>query len=393
MKILLVHNYYQQWGGEDECAEQEHRLLEQYGHTVHYYTRHNDEIEAFSMLRKGALFFEPSWSRRTYRELKQIINDFKPDVVHFHNYFPLVSPSAFWACADAGVPSVLTLHDYRLMCPIGWFFRDGEICEDCLDHSLLSGIRHSCYHGSAAQTSSVALMIQTHRTLGTWQKKVNAIIALNNFSRDKFVQGGLPADKFHIRPNFLEADPGIGGEEREFALFVGRMSREKGLDVLLKAWRNLPDVPLKILGGGPLKEWAADYIAEHNMTHVELVGFVQPQDVLDYQKRAMFLVLPSIWYEVMPRVLIEAYAAATPVIATRLGSMAELVQENHTGLLFERGDAESLAAQVREAVSDMARLRGWGRNSRHEYESRLTADAAHDRLLEIYNAVIEGAAD
>lgn len=287
MRILMIHNYFQRRGGEDESNDQEIQLLKSYNHEVKLYSRHNDEIKDFSAPRKSLLFFEPTWSQKSYREIKRSIQEFKPEIVHFQNFFPLISPSAYYACAEMGVPIVQTLRDYRLLCPIGWFYRNGTVCEECLDHSLWRSISYGCYRDSSTQTASIALMLSAHRALKTWDK-INTFVALTEFSRQKFVEGGLPEHKILVRPNFLATDPGFAEIGREYALFVGRLSPEKGIVNLLKAWRNLPDVPLKILGDGPLRSWVEEYVQKHNLKQVEVVGFVPSKGVLEYQKKLAF---------------------------------------------------------------------------------------------------------
>ena len=260
MRILVVHNYTQQRGGADEAAEQEVELLRKHGHEVKLYSRHNGEIIKFSILKKVAFFLEPTWSRKTYREIGKTLADFNPDLVHFHSFFPLISPSAYYAISERNIPIVQTLHEYRLVCPTGWLFRDNRVCNDCIQHSLWRGIFYACYHNSHIQTASVALMLSVHRLLKTWQKKVNIFIALTDFARIKFIEGGIPENKIVIRPNFLATDPIICQSERKYALYVGRLSSEKGLVTLLQAWKDLPNIPLKIVGEGPLKSWVKGYI-------------------------------------------------------------------------------------------------------------------------------------
>jgi len=385
MRILMVHNYYQRWGGEDESTEQELRLLSRHGHEVRLYSRHNNEIKAFSLLRKGLLFFEPTWSWKSYNEIKRILLEFQPDIVHFQNFFPLISPAAYYACAEIGVPTIQTLRNYRLLCPIGWLFRGGSICEECSKHSLWRGIRYGCYHNSRLQTASIVLMLKMHRLLGTWQKKVDIFIALTEFARRKFVEGGLPASRIVVRPNFLGDDPGFAETIREYVLFVGRLSAEKGLTVLLEAWRDLPDVPLKIVGDGPIRPWVEGYIRRNRLRKVELVGFVPLAEVLQYLRGAFLLVMPSMWYETFGRTIIEAYATGTPVIASRLGAMAELVEEDETGLLFNPGDPGDLVAKVRYAMEHSQEVARWGRNARLVFERRYSADAAYESLMTIYD--------
>ena len=384
MRVLMVHNYYQQHGGEDESTNQEIRLLARHGHTVRLYSRHNDEINRFSPIQKVGLFFEPTWSQRSYRQFLDVLDEFQPEVVHVQNFFALVSPSVFYASASRGVKVVFTLRDYRLLCPLGWFFRDGKVCEDCLSGSLWNSIRHSCYHNSRLQTASIALLLASHRALQTWQKQVQTFIALTEHSRQKFIQGGLDPEKIIVRPNFVETDPGQGGEDRLGAIFVGRLSVEKGLDTLLKAWEQLSDLPLKIVGDGPLRPWVEQQIQEHSLQQVQLVGFKPINEVLELVKKARLLVMPSNWYETFGRTIIEAYATGTPVIASRLGAMADLVQDGQTGLLFQPGDPLNLFVKVRAACENEQLRRAWGRNARRAYETRYSAENAYASIMEIY---------
>ena len=388
MRILVVHNFYQQGGGEDESTKCELHLLRKRGHDVRLYSRHNDEIKTYSLLRKGLLFFEPMWSWKSYREVKRVIQEFKPEVVHFQNFFPLVSPSAHYACAESDIPIIQTLHNYRLLCPVGSFFRNGGVCEECLVHSLWRGVRYGCYHDSRIQIASIVLMLKTHRLLNTWQERVDAFITLTDFSRRKFIEEGLPASKLFIRPNFLHKDPGIGRGLRHYALFVGRLSEEKGLTTLLEAWRGLPEVPLKIIGDGPLRPQLEEFVRQHALMQIELVGFVPADVVLEYLKRASFLVMPSVWYETFGRTIMEAYATGTPVIASRLGAMADLVEEGRTGLLFNPGDADDLIAKVQYALEYPAERLHWGREARRAFEQKYSADVAYEKLMEIYAQVM-----
>ena len=388
MRVLVVHNFYQQWGGEDECAIQETNLLKAHGHEVDLLSRHNDEIKKLSKLRMGALFFEPTWSPKSFRVTCQAIKSFKPDVIHCHNFFPLISPAIIYAASKYNVPVVQTLHDWRLLCPTGWLFRNGKVCEECIDKTLLSGIRYRCYHESSIQTASVALMLATHRTLKTWDRRIDAYIALTEHGKAKFVQGGLPAEKIHIRPNFFPQTPNIEMPRREYALFVGRLSEEKGIKILLEAWQYLPEIPLVIVGDGNLMPWAKSFIQDRKINNVRLVGFVPLDEVLEYQKKAMFLVMPSVWYETFGRVILEAYSVGTPVIASRLGAMAELVDEGSTGLCFTPGDATDLQSKVNYAMNNRDTLAVWGMNARRKLLEQYSPDVAYEKLMCIYGHVI-----
>lgn len=382
-RILMVHNYYQQWGGEDASTEQEVDLLRKHGHEVLLYSRHNDEIKSYSLLRKGLLFFETTWSWQSYREIKRVIQEYKPDIAHFQNFFPLISPSAIYACREKGVPVVQSLRDYRLLCPTGWFFRSGSVCEEC-KVSLWRSVRYGCYHSSHIQTMSIALMLKTHRLLKTWSRMIDAYIALTEFSRNKFIEGGLPQGRIFVRPNFLSNIPEIKKTEKRYALFIGRLSPEKGLDTLLEAWRKLPNVPLKIVGNGPLRKWIQEFTERLGLDQVEMCGFLSHEEVLDCLGKAFLLVVPSRWYEGFPRVILEAYALGVPVVASDLGSMPELVRDKETGLLFKVGDSEDLAYKVRLAIEHPVDLARWGERAHQIFEEQYTARSAYERLINIY---------
>jgi len=382
-RVLMIHNYYQQWGGEDASTEQEVDLLRKHGHEVLLYSRHNDEIKSYSLLRKGLLFFETAWSWRSYREIKRVIQQYRPDIAHFQNFFPLISPSAIYACRESGVPVVQSLRDYRLLCPTGWYFRSGSVCEEC-KVSLWKAVRYGCYHSSHIQTMSIALMIKMHRLLRTWYRIIDAYIALTEFSRNKFIEGGLPQSKIFVRHNFLSNMPVFRRTEKRYALFVGRLSAEKGLDTLLKAWRKLPNVPLKIVGDGPLRKWIQEFTERFGLDQVKMYGFLPHEEVLDCLSKAFFLVAPSRWYEGFPRVILEAYALGVPVVASDLGSMSELVRDKETGLLFKVGDSEDLAYKARLAIERPVDLARWGERAHQIFEEQYTVRSAYERLINIY---------
>ncbi len=391
MRVLMVHNYYQQPGGEDESAEQEISLLQRHGHTVHLFSRHNNEINSYSPVQKALLFFEPTWSFTAYRQIKDLLLSLDIDIVHIQNFFALVSPAVFYACKELNIKTICMLHNYRLLCPSSIFYRDGNICEDCLGGTLWSGIIHKCYHESALQSASIALMLKTHRLTNTWVDKVDAFISLTEFARRKFIEGGLPESKLFVRPNFLFEDPGIGNQDREYALFIGRLSPEKGVMTMIEAWKNHPNIPLKIIGDGPQRPQIEEKIRLHQFNQVELLGFLPLIEVYKALKKAMFLVMPSVWYETFGRVIIEAYATGTPVIASRLGAMEEIIIEKKTGLLFTPGDALDLSEKVHYANDHPLELRSWGRQARSHYEQKYTADSAYEKLISIYEEVLEGA--
>lgn len=375
LRVLIAHNRYQLRGGEDAVVESERDLLRAHGHTVATYERSNDELAHIGAAR-GAL--DSVWSARTMADLDVLIDRFQPDVLHVHNILARVSPAIFHAAARRGVATVMTLHNFRLLCPQGLLLRNGHPCEDCVGHLPWRGVLHGCYRGSPAQTAIVAAGTVVHRWAGTWQHRVDRYIALNAFCRDRFLAGGLPAEKLRIKPNFVDLAPPLQ-QSRHGLLFVGRLSEEKGLAVLAEALRHQPlPEPVQIAGEGPLAP------VLNALPGASPLGAQPPEAVYRLMARARALVLPSIWYENFPRTLVEAYACALPVIASRLGAMAALVQHGHTGLLFNPGDAEDLARTLAWALAHPGELARMGQAARQHYEAELTGAANHRQLLQIY---------
>lgn len=377
MKVLVAHNAYQQRGGEDMVVGAEVALLRAHGHEVQQYGRHNDEVAGIGRVALGA---QTLWSARTTRDIKALLASWRPDIVHVHNSLPLISPSLHWACAAAGVPVVQTLHNFRLACPQAMFLREGRVCESCLGRLPLPAVQHGCYRGSRTQSAVLAGMLVLHRSLGTWQHKVQAYIALNEFCRRKFIEAGLPAERLHVKPNFVEAAPPAEGP-RDGLLFVGRLAEEKGVDTLAQALALHPlPTPLRVAGTGPL---AAVLQAAPG---VQMLGALPLAEVQQQMARARALVLPSIWYENFPRTLVEAFAAGLPVIASRIGALAELVVDGQTGLLFEPGDAAALADRLRWAMQHGPEMARMGERARAVYEAHYTPQQNHRQLMAIYAA-------
>lgn len=381
MRILSVHNCYQIRGGEDESRQAEERLLQEMGHQVEVYEEHNDRIATMSPLRAA---FKTIWSQEAYQIIQRQLKKQTHDIVHVQNFFPLISPSIYYAAKTEGVPVVQTLRNYRLLCPNALFFRDGQVCEDCLGKFVpLSGVVHSCYRESQVQSTAVATMLTVHRTLRTWTQMVDIYIALTEFARQKFIEGGLPAEKIVVKPNFVHPDPGSGSGSGGYALFVGRLSVEKGLDTLLAAWEHLGGkIPLKIIGDGPLAAQVEE--VAKRLPQVEWLGRRPMSEVYALMGEAMFLIFPSKWYETFGRVAVEAFAKGTPVIAANIGAIAELVDSGRTGLHFRPGDSQNLAAQVEWALSHQTELTRMRREARAEFEAKYTAQNNYQQLMKIY---------
>lgn len=387
MKVFMAHNFYQQPGGEDRSFAAEADMLEAAGHTVHRYTRHNDEINDMSTLGVAAATL---WSRKTYRELRALFQQERFDVAHFQNTFPLISPAAYYAARAEGIPVVQTLRNYRLVCPNAIFFRDGRVCEDCMGKAVpYPGVQHACYRGSRGQSAAVAGMLTLHRARGTWKKQVNRYISLTHFARDKFIEAGFDPAHIVVKPNFLTADPGYNPDRGDYAVFIGRLTYEKGVMTLLKAWEALPNIPLKIIGDGPIMDEAAETIAHQDLHQVELLGRMPPVEALEVVKGARALVFPSEWYETFGRVAIEAFACGVPVIASRIGAIAEVVDHEQTGYLFNPGDSDDLARQVRALWDDPDRVAQMSSTARQTYEEKYTPASNLAQLEAIYQSVID----
>jgi glycosyltransferase involved in cell wall biosynthesis len=389
MKILLVHNMYQDQGGEDVVFRQERHLLKSAGHEVLEYLRHNSEIKQYSTARRLTLIGRTVWASDSHRDFGALLRS-KPDVVHVHNTFPLISPSIYWACRDHQVPIVQTLHNYRLFCAGANFFRDGKVCEDCIDGKFWRGVSHGCYRNSRLETAPVALMLMLHHGRKTWGEMVDRYIVLTAFARSRFVKAGLPAEKIVVKPNCVDPDPGQRTGEGSYALCVGRVSQEKGVPTLLKAWRRLPhSYALRVIGDGPARAQLELEAAADGLSHVTFLGQQPRERVIEAMKGAKFVIFPSELYENLPLTIIEAFACGVPVLASRLGAMQEIVEDGGTGLFFQPGDAEGLARTVSRAWEQPEHMRLLGERARIEYQNRYTASANCQRLLDIYRQVID----
>jgi glycosyltransferase involved in cell wall biosynthesis len=389
LKIVLVHNYYQRPGGEDRVYAQERELLESHGHEVLTYQRNNSEALGLSPLKKMGLPGKIVWADDSYQQIKQLLRHEKPHLVHVHNTFFQISPAIFAACQEAGVSVVQTLHNFRLLCPAATFFRDGKVCERCREDGLWQSMRHGCYRESRGATAAVALMLAVHRKARTWIDKVTLHIALTQFSRYKFAEGGLPAEKIVVKPNFVAPDPGAKENIGEGAVFVGRFSSEKGLATLLRAWRKLRvPIPLRILGDGPLRGDLERLASSLNLSNVTFMGHVGNDVTQAAIKNARVLVLPSENFENFPVTIVEALSCGTPVVCSRLGAMQEIVAEKVTGLLFSPGNPEDLAEKVAWVWDHPGETKDMGRAARREYEQKYTAESNYSTLMSIYQQAL-----
>lgn len=385
MKIVLVHNRYREPGGEDIVFESEKGLLERAGHQVVSYVRSNDELQEASMLGRVGIAGRMVWSSETRSDFDAILAEVRPDIVHIHNTFMVISPSIYSACSERKIPVIQTLHNFRLLCPAGNFFRDGNVCHDCVEQTLLQSIRYGCYRNSRAETAGVALMLAFHRVLGTWRKSVTRFIALTQFAKEKFIEAGFPSERIVVKPNFTDSDPSERSGPGEYATYIGRLTQDKGLRVLLNAWSLLPkQYPLHIVGDGPERAALETQARELRLSGVTFQGRLSRAEAIETVKGARFSVVPSIWYEGFPMCVVEAFACGTPVLSSRLGGLEEIVQDHTTGLHFSPGDARDLAAKVGWAMEHRDELVKMGRAARRTYVANYTAEKNYSLLLSIY---------
>jgi glycosyltransferase involved in cell wall biosynthesis len=381
MRILMLHNRYLVPGGEDQSTAAEVALLREVGCSVDLLEHDNREIEHLSRARVAQ---RTIWSQQSFREVFQRLHSADYDVLHVQNFFPLWSPSVYYAAAKAGVPVVQTLRNYRLMCVNSLFFRDGHPCEDCLGRIVpWPGVLHACYRQSRAGSTVVAGMITAHRLLRTWQTKVNVYITLTAFAREKFIAGGLPAEKIMIKPNFVHPAPRIGYGGGGYALFAGRLSSEKGIGTLLDAWRPSNCVlPLKIVGDGPDSAMVA--AAATSSSKIEYLGRKSAEELMEFMRGAEFLVFPSECYENMPRTIVEALAVGTPVLASKIGAGISMVEPDKTGFHFKAGDAGDLRRVAEWCSRSLDTVRALRSQARSEYALKYSGPANAQAMLEIY---------
>lgn len=391
MKILIAHNFYRSSApsGEDTVYWSERSLLED-KHTVISYEKRNDEIDDSTLSKKIRLGFNTAWSNAVYEEVGQILRRTRPDLAHFHNTFPMISPSAYAACRDNDVPVVQTVQNYRLVCPGALLLREGKPCEDCVGTSLLPALRHRCYRDSLTATGAVVWSLVLNRMRGTYAGLVNRYIAPTQFVAGKLVSGGLPQDRVKVKSNFLPHPPTAGSGLGGYALFVGRLSPEKGLRTLLDAWSMINGLPLRVAGDGPLRRQLEAYAKERRLP-VEFLGYQSHKEVVALSSDAAFLVVPSEWYEGFPMVIVEAYACGTPVIASKIGSLDEVVEEGSTGLKFEPGNSRELAMKATDLWRSPAKRLALRQQARACFERRYSANRNYHTLMAIYEQAIDDA--
>jgi glycosyltransferase involved in cell wall biosynthesis len=377
-RVLVVHNRYLHRGGEDVVVDAEIALLRARGHEVEIFERSSEQLSSAPL--KMAL--QIVWNSDVAGDIARTIAAFNPDVVHVHNTFPFISPSIYSAVQGRAI--VQTLHNFRLLCPQAMLLHEGRVCEDCVGHFPWRGAVRGCYRGSQLRSTAVAGMLTLHRMLNTWNDAVTRYIALNEFGRAKFIEGGIPANRIVVKPNFVDAPPAGMSATRDGFLFVGRLSPEKGLDVLCRAAAGLGGAArVYVAGSGP------DAGCLTGATGIEALGALSPSLVQARMAGSLALVMPSVWYETFGLVIVEAFAAGLPVIASRLGAMASLVRDGETGLLFTPGDAEDLREKMLWALNHPTEMAVMGERAKDDYEAQYTPSRNYMQMTDIYKDAIE----
>jgi glycosyltransferase involved in cell wall biosynthesis len=378
LRILQVHNRYRERGGEDVVAEAEARLLRAAGHTVEVYQRDSAELGQAPM----AAAFTALWSPRAVRDIERLCDAARPDVIHLHNTFPLISPAPHWLGARRRIPVVQTLHNFRLLCPQAMLLRDGQVCRDCVGRAPWRAVTRACYHGSVLQSGAAAAALATHRLLGSYRRPGTRFIALSHFSRAQFIAGGLPAMRIDVKPNFVEPGPAPAWRGRAGGLFVGRLAEEKGVEVLCAAVQRLPrgagGLRVRLVGDGPLASALAPTFG------ADCLGRRSPAEVRALLRGSSFLVAPSTCLETFGLAAVEAFACGVPVIASAHGGLGELVEHGETGLLVRPGDASDLAAKLAWAFHHPEQMLAMGRRAYARYLLRYTPQQNLATLEDIY---------
>jgi len=382
----MLHNHYQHIGGEDHSFRAEKEILQSNQHIVKSFTLHNNDISQINM---HHLAKKTIWNSASYREIDDLIKERRYDVAHFQNTFPLISPSGYYAASKHGVPVIQSLRNYRLACINGLFFRNGAVCENCLDsNTLFSGIKHRCYRNHLGASSVATMMLLFHRILRTYQNKVDLFIALSEFSKRKFIEIGIPEGKIFVKPNFVQSDIGQGDGKGRFGLFVGRLSHEKGLGTLLSALEKLDNsIPFKIVGKGPLESLVQKKMKVNSQ--LAWLGHLPIREVYDLMGRATVLVFSSEWYETFGRVAIEAFAKGTPVLVSKIGAIQELIDDGRTGKHFIAGNSNDLSEKLEWFFNNPDKVGEMRREARAEFEAKYTAERNYEMLMAIYERAIE----
>ena len=387
MNILLAHNFYKFFAGEDSIALREKGLLEENKEQVYFYTKDNKETDSYNLNKKINFFAQTIFSSSTKKELKTIIKDFKPDIAYTHNIFPLISPSIFHTLHAESIPCVQNVQDYRWLCPNGVFYINDSICEKCKNGAFWNAIRYKCFRDSFLLSGLYATTIGTNRLSGVF-KKIDAFVCTTEFNKQKLMEAGIEEKRLFIKPNYLDItniEPSVGTGNH--IIFLGRLSQEKGLWTLIKAFEKIKDLQLKIVGTGPLEHPLRKYIKENSINNISIEGFKEGDEKNNLIKNALFMVFPSEWYEHFPIVLLEAFAFGKPVIASDIGNMPLIVENEKSGLHFKAGDIDDLIEKIRILSQNNSEITRMGEFARKKIETYYTPEINYKILKSIFQKV------
>ncbi|MBM7867975.1 glycosyltransferase [Heliobacterium gestii] len=387
MRVLVIHNRYRDAGGEDRSSQAEVELLRRFGHEVKVIERSNRQIDSYGWWERLRLLDRAAWNREALREVGQAVRDWRAEIVHVHNFFPLFSPAIHIGARQAGAATVQHLHNFRLICLNGVMLRKGRRCERCVGRTPVQGIVHGCYRRSVFASAVVAHMLQVNRCRDLWREAVDAFIVPGDHSRQLFIAGGLPADRLHVKPNVVDGRQRVGMDmtEGEEALYVGRLSEEKGVGVLLDAWPGIGHA-LTITGDGPLR---SPLEIRAQGLPVTFTGALPADQVMARMQRSRVVIVPSICHETFGRTIVEAYACGKPVIASRLGNLPDIVVDGVTGFLVEPGNAADLADKAKRLLNDRELARRMGKAAHEAYQQGFTAEKNYQALMSIYRDALK----
>lgn len=379
-RVLIVHNYYQVPGGEDSVVANEKKMLEDYGHEVFMYTRHNDEIKEMGLLKKLMIPFNTIYNFKTKRDIEKIVRENNIDIVHVHNTLPLISPSVYVGAKKAGAKVVQTIHNFRLLCPAATFVKDNKICEDCINKSLICAIKGRCYRNSLIQTIICVLMLKINRIAGSYDK-VDKYIALTDFNKEKLSRL-INENKISVKPNFVEINECTKKNinQRKYYLFLGRIDKLKGINKLVAAWKNVNKEELVIVGTGPEEEELKKYIIDNKIDNVHFLGYKKKEEAMNILSYAKALIVPSQWYEGLPMTIIEAFSLAVPVICSDIGNIREF-GKNSLGALDYKDNSKWNYLINNLSLKDIV----CATNKASElYEEKYSMEINYRKLLDIY---------
>ena len=388
MRILQIHNYYRIRGGECAVVDSERTLLQEAGHEVEVFGRRSAELAASSSFRRGLGLVRTPWNWEMARALVSVVARLRPDVAHVHNVFPMISPSAYGVLARLGVPVIQTVHNFRFLCPNGVFFTDGRVCEQCQTRGLFSAVRRRCLHGSYLVSAAYAGAVWMAWRKGLLPNAVTRFVALNKFSADRLVAGGLPPTRVRILGNFVERFAEGATRKHGYVLYLGRLSAEKGLMTLLEAAVAVPEMHLRIAGTGPLEGEIRRWVRARPGARVRLEGLVAGEAKERLVREALCTVVPSEWYENFPLSVAESLSLGTAVVATRMGGLPEMIEDGVTGVICEPGDPGSLAGALAMLVGDRGRAEAMGEAALAWARRRLGPEVHLSGLLDTYREAV-----